>query len=141
MTLSAQAGYHRNLRREWLVLSLLAGAADELKQALLVNPHDLDGVADAIALSRATLAKIRQNLFFAFIYNVLGIPLAAAGMLNPVFAGAAKQPARKGNPWLARAVAELESEGLDFLAPQIGQDVADDLTAALRKRGLHVRQK
>ena len=51
--------------------------------------NDLTGVADAIALSRATLRKIRQNLFFAFIYNVLGIPLAAIGMLNPVIAGAA----------------------------------------------------
>ncbi len=51
--------------------------------------NDLNNVADAIALSRATLAKIRQNLFFAFLYNVLGIPLAAAGMLNPVIAGAA----------------------------------------------------
>jgi len=50
---------------------------------------DLASVADAIDLSRATLKKIRQNLFFAFIYNVLGIPLAALGMLNPVIAGAA----------------------------------------------------
>ncbi|MBI5659672.1 MAG: copper-translocating P-type ATPase [Nitrosomonadales bacterium] len=51
--------------------------------------NDLMGVADAISLSRAALKKIRQNLFFAFAYNVLGIPLAALGMLNPVIAGAA----------------------------------------------------
>ena len=50
---------------------------------------DLDAIADAIELSRATLAKIHQNLFFAFGYNVLGIPLAAFGMLDPVIAGAA----------------------------------------------------
>ena len=46
-------------------------------------------VADAIALSRATVAKIRQNLFWAFIYNLLGVPLAALGLLSPVIAGAA----------------------------------------------------
>ena len=51
--------------------------------------NDLISVVDAISLSRATLNKIRQNLFFAFSYNVLGIPLAALGMLNPVIAGAA----------------------------------------------------
>ena len=46
-------------------------------------------VADAIAISRRTSAKIRQNLFWAFVYNVVGIPLAAAGLLDPVVAGAA----------------------------------------------------
>jgi Cu+-exporting ATPase len=51
--------------------------------------NDLNSIADAISLSRATLSKIRQNLFFAFIYNIIGIPLAAFGWLNPMIAGAA----------------------------------------------------
>jgi Cu+-exporting ATPase len=46
-------------------------------------------VADAIDVSRASYRKIRHNLFWAFVYNVVGIPLAAAGVLNPVIAGAA----------------------------------------------------
>ncbi|MBM3523066.1 MAG: copper-translocating P-type ATPase, partial [Alphaproteobacteria bacterium] len=46
-------------------------------------------VPDAIDIARRTYAKIRQNLFWAFVYNVLGIPLAAAGVLTPVVAGAA----------------------------------------------------
>jgi P-type Cu+ transporter len=46
-------------------------------------------IADAIGISRRTYAKIKQNLFWAFIYNVVGVPLAALGFLNPVIAGAA----------------------------------------------------
>jgi Cu+-exporting ATPase len=46
-------------------------------------------VAGAIDISRRTYAKIRQNLFWAFVYNVVGIPLAAMGVLTPVIAGAA----------------------------------------------------
>jgi Cu+-exporting ATPase len=65
-----------------------ADVAIEAADITLVR-NDLGAVVDAIMLSRATLSKIRQNLFFAFAYNVLGIPLAAAGLLNPVIAGAA----------------------------------------------------
>jgi len=50
---------------------------------------DLALVAAALDISNRTVSKIRQNLFWAFIYNVAGIPLAALGFLNPVMAGAA----------------------------------------------------
>jgi Cu+-exporting ATPase len=46
-------------------------------------------IADAIDISRATYAKIRQGLFWAFVYNVVGMPVAAFGLLDPVYAGAA----------------------------------------------------
>ncbi len=65
-----------------------ADVAMEVADITLMR-SDLMGVVDAIHLSRKTLGKIRQNLFFAFFYNILGIPLAASGMLNPVIAGAA----------------------------------------------------
>jgi Cu+-exporting ATPase len=67
-----------------------AGSGSALSAAdVTILRDDLRAVPAAISLSRATIAKIRQNLFFAFVYNVLGIPLAAAGLLSPVVAGAA----------------------------------------------------
>lgn len=50
---------------------------------------DLNGIADAILMSRKTMRNIKQNLFWAFGYNILGIPIAAAGFLAPWVAGAA----------------------------------------------------
>lgn len=62
--------------------------AIEAADITLVRP-DLDAVVAAVRVSRATLRVIRQNLFWAFAYNVAAIPLAVAGLLNPVVAGAA----------------------------------------------------
>jgi len=57
--------------------------------AITLMSGDLQGVVRAIRLSRATMAKIRQNLFWAFAYNAVLIPVAAMGLLSPIFAGAA----------------------------------------------------
>lgn len=56
---------------------------------LTVMGNDLGQVARAIELSRSTLATIKTNLFWAFFYNAVGIPVAALGLLNPMVAGAA----------------------------------------------------
>src|SRR5699024_11114540 len=50
---------------------------------------DLNSVADAIIMSKKTMRNIKENLFFAFIYNTIGIPIAALGFLAPWVAGAA----------------------------------------------------
>jgi len=50
---------------------------------------DLRGIVRAIRLSRQVMRNIRQNLFFAFIYNALGVPLAACGVISPIFCAAA----------------------------------------------------
>ncbi|MEI6603338.1 MAG: HAD-IC family P-type ATPase, partial [Clostridia bacterium] len=50
---------------------------------------DLRTIPAAIRLSKKTIRKIKQNLFWAFIYNIIGIPIAALGFLNPIIAGGA----------------------------------------------------
>jgi Cu+-exporting ATPase len=62
--------------------------AAETAAVTLLRP-DLLAAADAFALARATVRVMWQNLFWAFVYNAIGIPLAAAGELNPVLASAA----------------------------------------------------
>jgi Cu+-exporting ATPase len=62
--------------------------AKETGGIILVR-DDVREVVTSIRLSRATLAKIKQNLFWAFIYNSIGIPIAALGFLNPIIAAAA----------------------------------------------------
>ena len=65
-----------------------ADVAEHTAAATLMQ-HSVNQLVDALLVSRATLKNIRQNLFFAFFYNVLGIPLAALGYLSPIIAGAA----------------------------------------------------
>jgi Cu+-exporting ATPase len=69
----------------------VGGATDVATAAagIAIVRDDLALVPEALALARATMRTIRQNLFFAFVYNVLGIPLAAFGLLDPMIAAAA----------------------------------------------------
>ncbi len=71
-----------------LAMGTGSDAAIEASDLTLVR-GDLRAAADAIRLARATLRTIKANLFWAFAYNVAAIPLAAAGLLNPLIAGAA----------------------------------------------------
>lgn len=107
----------------------------ELRKAHVVQPH---GAHDAVLSANTPYARpvhdgrpavtIRPKRKRALYWNTAAHPVRVV-----------RQPARSGNPWLARAVEELETEGLDFLAPQLGRDVADQLAEALRRRGLRVR--
>jgi Cu+-exporting ATPase len=62
--------------------------AAQTADVILLHP-DLNAVPDAFLIARRTMRKIKQNLFWAFIYNIIGIPLAVFGVFSPVMAGAA----------------------------------------------------
>ena len=73
-----------------LGIAMGAGAdvAIEASDITVMN-NDLHSVADAVRLARATLRIIKGNLFWAFAYNIILLPVAAFGLLNPLFAGIA----------------------------------------------------
>lgn len=108
----------------------------DLRKSHVVEPS---GTTDAILAANTPYARaVHDGRPAMTIKPKRKKGLSWKGARHPV--KAVKQPARKGNPWLALAVSELEGEGLDFLAPDVGQEVADDLTKALRARGIQVRQ-
>ena len=57
--------------------------------SIILMKNDMMDVVRALKLGRATISKIKQNMFWALIYNVIGIPIAAMGMLSPIIAGGA----------------------------------------------------
>ena len=69
----------------------MSRASDVAREAadILLLRSEIEAVPEALGLARATLRTIRQNLFWAFFYNALGVPLAALGFVSPVFCAVA----------------------------------------------------
>jgi Cu+-exporting ATPase len=74
-----------------LVGIAIGSGSDVAKETggIVLVRDDVRDVVTAIRLSRATMRKIKQNLFWAFVYNSIGVPIAALGFLNPIIAAAA----------------------------------------------------
>ncbi len=108
----------------------------DLRKSHVVEPHGQDG---AVLAANTPYARAVHDGRPALTIKPKGKKaLKWKGAAHPV--RAVHQPARAANPWLARAVAALEAEGLGFLAPAIGREAADDLTAALRAQGLTINR-
>ncbi len=71
-----------------IAVSRASDLAREAADIILLN-SEIEAVPESLGLARATLATIKQNFFWAFIYNIIGIPLAALGFMSPVFSAAA----------------------------------------------------
>jgi Cu+-exporting ATPase len=74
------------------VVGIAIGSGSDVAKetgGIVLLRNDVRDVVSAIRLSRATMRKIKQNLFWAFIYNSVGVPIAALGLLNPIIAAAA----------------------------------------------------
>jgi Cu+-exporting ATPase len=65
-------------------LSSASEAAINAAQVVLIKPQQMMDVFEVIKLSKATMQTIKQNLFWAFLYNIVAIPIAAAGFLSPM---------------------------------------------------------
>lgn len=103
----------------------------DLRKAHVVEP---DGTSGALLSANTPYARaVHDGRPAITIRPKKGKALSWRGAKHPV--KSVRQPARKGNPWLAEAVAELEAEGLGFLADDIGREAAADLTEQLRTRG------
>ena len=68
-------------------ISLSSGTqiAIQSAQIVLLNGNDLNKISEALNISKHTLLTIKQNLFWAFSYNIVAIPIAAMGLLNPMW--------------------------------------------------------
>ena len=93
-------------------LDIAMGKATDMAAAdITLLRADLNGVADASLLSRRTMKIIRHNLFWAFIFNVIGIPLAARGLPNPMLAALAMQQRDGRNQLVATENREIVNHG------------------------------
>lgn len=108
----------------------------DLRKAHVVEPLGTDGAQVAVKTPYARAVHdgrpaivIRPKRRKALVWN--GGASAAKSVV---------QPKREGRPWLRDAVETLEAEGLDFLAPDIGEEAAEELADALRAQGLDVRR-